>query len=97
MGEGDEPAGRRMRSESVGSLMRQPQRMTRIITRDFTLRGGIPDLSWKASLSVERIFWRSDLGLEYAYRPRPARSEITCQIGGGHAPCLASRRRGATL
>ncbi len=94
-----------MRSESVGSLMRQPQRMTRIITRDFTLRGGIPDLSWKASLSVERIFWRSDLGLEYAYRPRPARSEIkrparseiTCQIGGGHDPCLASRRRGATL
>ena len=105
MGEGDEPAGRRMRSESVGSLMCQPQRMTRIITRDLTLRGGIPDLSWKASLSVERIFWRSDLGLEYAYRPRPARSEIkrparseiTCQVGGRHDRCLAGRRRGATL
>ena len=113
MGKGDERAGCRMRGESVGSLMGQPQRMTRIITRDLAFRGRIPDLTRKVSLCVERIAWRSYFGLEYAYRPRPARSEIkrparseikrparseiACQIGGRHAPCLAGRRRGATL
>ena len=94
-----------MRGESVGSLMRQPQRMTRIIARDLAFRGRIPDLTRKASLSVERISWRSYFGLEYAYRPRPARSaikrparsEIACRIGGRHDRCLAGRRRGATL
>ena len=105
MGKGDERAGCRMRGESVGSLMGQPQRMTRIITRDLAFRGRIPDLTRKVSLCVERIAWRSYFGLEYAYRPRPARSEIkrparseiACQIGSRHAPCLAGRRRGATL